>query len=288
MIITVTSLLDYGEFLVSAIAVAAVSYVIGAASNGWEWNPSKWTSGHSVGFGVNTNTAGNTSVYGFGGTGGLSWTGGAAIGNGGFGGGLSSFGQASYNQMPSGGTGSINMRGVERAYQHEYGVWDNSFNKIPDIVYATPSPIMELPNNSGNFSNDYDGVLQAAAGMGVDVAGEIVFSEVNNTWLGKDFKIRSQDIGGNGTTGGKFKFARSLSTKIKVFGGAVIGAYGYYDNYNQYRNNEISRTTLYIEQGSNTIGFILVFGTGWGIGWGAGKRWGPSKWYGDNNYRWFE
>ena len=109
---------------------------------------SKWTSGDGVGIGFTTNSAGTTSLYGYGSAGGISWTGGANA-NGTFGGGLSTFGQASYNQMPSAGTGSINMRGVERAYQYSMGVMDNTFNKIPELNFQMPQPQLHLPQSGG-------------------------------------------------------------------------------------------------------------------------------------------
>ena len=263
-----------------AAAVAGVSYLVGAASNGWEWNPSNWTSGHSVGFGVNTNTAGNTSVYGFGGAGGLSWTGGAAIGNGGFGGGLSSFGQASYNQMPSAGTGSINMQGVERAYQHEYGFWDNSFNKIPELSFEISAPSL-----GGELSTAYlASTAYDAAEAGVKKGYNFMYNEMTRQ---NNFnnKIRKPGTPKHGLN--SIKVPNSLKF-IGKYGGSVFTIYGVYDVDQQWRTNEISTTTMMIEQASNGIGLIPGFGTGWGWTWDLGKSYGPSKWYGKDNYRWFK
>jgi len=121
-----------GEWLIAAAAalvVAGVSYLIGASRNDWEMNPGKWTNSDGVGIGFTTNSAGTTSLYGFGNAGGVSWTGGAGINGGGFGGGLSTFGQASYNQMPSGGTGSINMSQVDNQRS-----WDNAHHAYSGLA----------------------------------------------------------------------------------------------------------------------------------------------------------
>jgi hypothetical protein len=75
---------------------------------------------------------------------------------------------------------------------------------------------------------------------------------------------------------------------IGKYGGWVFTLYGAYDINNQWSNNEISTGTMMIEQVSNGIGAIPVFGTGWSIGWNFSKSWGPSTWYGTNDYKWFE
>ena len=84
--------------------------------------------------------------------------------------------------------------------------------------------------------------------------------------------------------GGGTKTLNFISA-VKI-GGSVASVYSYYDNYHQYRSKNLSLTSLIIEQTSNTIGFIPTYGTAWSIGWEAGKRWGPSKWYGNDDTKW--
>ncbi|MCB5295882.1 MAG: hypothetical protein LHW52_04975, partial [Candidatus Cloacimonetes bacterium] len=75
---------------------------------------------------------------------------------------------------------------------------------------------------------------------------------------------------------------------VGKYGGLVFTFYGAYDIDQQWRNNEINDNTMIIEQISNGIGAIPLVGTGWSIGWNLGKSWGPSTWYGTNDYKWFE
>ncbi len=105
--------------------------------------------------------------------------------------------------------------------------------------------------------------------------------------MGKDGKLRSQNWGGNGATGSKFKFAGKVGKFFK-WGGSAIGVYGVIDIQVQYQNNEISGTQAIIQQISNGIGFIPTYGTAWSIGWNLGQDFGLSTWYGKNDYKWFE
>jgi len=148
-----------------AAIVAGVSYLINAGKNGWEIDPRKWTSGDGVGIGFTTNSAGTTNLYGFGNAGGVSWTGGAGINGDGFGGGLSTFGQASYNQMPSAGTGSINWNSVNNQRNadianhqfEESSDFDNWSSNAVDIAFMTAAWVSgaRIPNGgSMYFVND--------------------------------------------------------------------------------------------------------------------------------------
>ncbi len=70
--------------------------------------------------------------------------------------------------------------------------------------------------------------------------------------------------------------------------GWVFGAYGMYSTNMEWQNNQISTGSMMIEQVSNVIGFIPTYGTAWSIGWNLGQDYGPSTWYGKNDYKWFE
>ena len=219
----------------------------------------------------------------------MSWTGGAGINGDGFGVGLSSFGQASYNQMPSAGTGSINMQGVERAYQHEYGFWDNSFNKIPELSFEIPAPTLEgelstaylaYGGRGGGGPGDGDNDLgKAALGLGLSTTSLLYFDKKGNTWMGKDFSIRSQNWGGNGATGGKFKFAQKVSRGFTGLGYG-LGLYNAYQVNEQHNAGEISDFQMTIEQASNVISTLGgIQGGAWGIGWALGRKVVNSNWY---------
>lgn len=75
---------------------------------------------------------------------------------------------------------------------------------------------------------------------------------------------------------------------VGKYGGLGFTFYGVYDINNQWINNQISTSKMAVEQFSNGIGAIPVFGTGWSIGWNLGKIWGPSTWYGTNDNKYFK
>lgn len=137
----------------------------------------------------------------------------------------------------------------------------------------------------GNSAVDYTLI---GLGIGVDIAEEVTFSKNFNTWMGKDFKIRSQSWSGNGTTGGKFKFGQATSTVFKV-GGYLLGGYNAYSTYNSYKNGEISSSRLTIDQTSNAYStFGGLYGAAWGVGWESGRaitnmgfyqQWKQDVWY---------
>ena len=146
------------------------------------------------------------------------------------------------------------------------------------------------PTSSGNHENGESGGSVDATpyvGGALGVAGEVMFSDKFGTWMGKDGKIHNQNWGGNGRTGGKFKFAGKVGRTFKI-GGWVFGAYGMYSTNAEWQNNQISTGQMIIEQVSNAIGFIPTYGTVWSIFWNLGQDYGPSTWYGENDDKWFE
>jgi len=107
-----------GEFNVwaalgAAAAAAGISYLGNVVNNNFEWNPNNWSSGAvTVGLASNGSTI---DLFGGGSIAGNSFIAGRNISTGIWGGGSSSFGQASYSQMPSYSLGKINM-GIVNSY----------------------------------------------------------------------------------------------------------------------------------------------------------------------------
>lgn len=64
--------------------------------------------------------------------------------------------------------------------------------------------------------------------------------------------------------------------------------YGVYDTNENYNDGQITKNEMIRDQISNSITFIPYFGTGWGLTWELGQKYGPSTWYGKNNYKYFE
>jgi len=88
--------------------------------------------------------------------------------------------------------------------------------------------------------------------------------------MGKDFVLRSSDWGGNGTTGGKFKFASKVSTGLKV-GGFALAGYNAVKINQQFNAGQISGSRMAIEQTSNVVSTFGILGAAWGIGWETGR-----------------
>jgi len=58
---------------------------------------------------------------------------------------------------------------------------------------------------------------------------------------------------------------------IGKYGGCEFSAWGAYDINEKYRTHQISTTDMFIEQGSNGVGAIPLYGTAWTIGWETGR-----------------
>jgi RHS repeat-associated protein len=111
-----------------------------------------------------------------------------------------------------------------------------------------------------------------------DGSEQVMFSNSFNTWMGKDFKIRSQNWGGNGATGGKISFSRSNAKGLDIFG-KTLGYYGLWNSL----SDGINGKTNVLQTGANAASDLFgiyggIFGASWSFGWEAGKLWGPSKW----------
>ncbi|ELR68000.1 hypothetical protein C900_01280 [Fulvivirga imtechensis AK7] len=160
---------------------------------------------------------------------------------------------------------------VQDPYTNEYKGFKYNFDYSSD-------------NGSGFSGKDF---ALALAGAGLARGNHVMFND--KTWYSvKTFKTYSQSFNGNGYTGGKVKVASKVSTGFKV-GGYALGIYNAVSLWDQKNQGEIGVTEMWIEQTSNAIStFVPIYGAGWGIGWSAGKVFGPSKWYGDDDTSWFK
>ena len=124
-------------------------------------------------------------------------------------------------------------------------------------------------------------------GIGIGVADEVTNSKLTGKWLGKNLTYYDISYGGNGTSGGRIKWNGKLG-KVAKFGGFATAGWSYYSIYDDYSSGAINSKEAAVETTSTTIGLIPLYGTAWTIGFEAGKVWGPSTWYGDNDYKYFE
>ena len=108
---------------------------------------------------------------------------------------------------------------------------------------------------------------------------EVYYSKHFGTWMGKDFKVRSQSWGGNQYTGGKNKFAKQMVKKI-TWGGNVLGIYNGVNTYLDWRRGNSSSQQFLIEEFSNIYSTVGgVYGAAWGVGWEMGRQTTYQTWY---------
>lgn len=136
----------------------------------------------------------------------------------------------------------------------------------------------------------YEGITLSAVGLGMSAAEKAVkgptFRLFNNK--GTNFSPKLYYSGWTGGSAGKIKTFGVAKTGLSVFG-KFLGAYSAYSINEQYRNRQISKGRMQIEQASNLFStFGGIYGAAWGVGWELGKSYGPSKWYGNDNKKWFE
>ena len=141
-------------------------------NNNFEWNPNNWSSG-SITAGLAFNGA-TVDLFGGGSIAGNSFIAGRNISTGIWGGGSSSFGQASYSQMPSAGTGDINW-GLVRAYSSMQSTEYYNFTAPESSLEAGPAlagdAVDYFPGNGGGGGSE-EKVAAVLAGAAVISIGE--------------------------------------------------------------------------------------------------------------------
>jgi len=114
-------------------------------------------------------------------------------------------------------------------------------------------------SGGGSVSNANAQKIVSYLGIMTNLGQETMFSNTFNTWMGKDFKIRPQTWGGNGLTGGKFKFARSTSTGVKGLGGLnyLLGVYNAYTIHQNMKSGQISKSVGTFLQADNIFSTLI-------------------------------
>jgi RHS repeat-associated protein len=147
--------------------------------------------------------------------------------------------------------------------------------------FSSTRPSVFSHNASNSTNDDRINADDAVGyfGVGVNVGQEVMFSPTFNTWMGKDFKVRSQTWGGNGITGGKFKYAKATSQGMKGLGGLnyAVGAYNFISIGQQYSSGEITGKEAAWPLVSNAIGTFAppIVSVPMAVGTEVGKRNAP-------------
>lgn len=148
------------------------------------------------------------------------------------------------------------------------GVQVNSF-KFPSLWSMSDWHFEDF-----DYERNSDILGSYASGLGIfaGIAEELMYSEDKHfgTWMGRDWKIRSQRWGGNGITGGKLKYAKRISRHF-YFLGKAAAVVSIADTEMLYRQQLITKKQRWLRHGSTAISAIPLYGTAWAIGWEAGQ-----------------
>ncbi|MEX0313660.1 MAG: RHS repeat domain-containing protein, partial [Allomuricauda sp.] len=100
----------------------------------------------------------------------------------------------------------------------------------------------------------------------------------NKFWLGRNLKFYDANWGGNGTTGGKNKFAAKWSKSLGSVG-TVLGIYGAYSTYEDYQNDKLSGAGAAYIGATDVGGLRNIHGAAYSFGTSGGRAIVESDWY---------
>jgi len=175
--------------------------------------------------------------------------------------------KAEFNTYVSNAVGTLmqNPRNQFAPYQNQSAPYQNQF-----VPQEGKAPGWEI----------YAGALTT-------IGNELYYSETYGTWMGKNFKIYKQNWGGNGITGGKNKFAKTMSNRIALLGKA-LGFWNAAVIEIERQKGEINSTQWVLEQGTNAFStYGGIPGLAWGIGWELGRFTTGMEWYQESTYRYW-
>ena len=166
------------------------------------------------------------------------------------------------------------------------GYLNNGSLQAGQINYTFHDVYANVNEGMGNARKTYNESTNwtAYTGTGLTAISETFYSSTFGTWLGKNGKFYDQSWGGNGFTGGKFKFGKNLSTTFK-WGGNVLGLYNAGVIYEEYNAGNINTAQFALEEASNAYSTLGgIYGAAWGIGWEAGRYVTQQSWYQQTKY----
>lgn len=152
------------------------------------------------------------------------------------------------------------------------GVQVNTF-KLPSLQNIGAWSIDDFScTQKSKYPNDEDYLRPVISGIGFAAAvGEQVMYSDFGTWMGRDWKIRSQRWGGNRFTGGKLKYAKRVSKYFKWLGyGATLISMA--NTEMLYDRELITNKQRWISHGSDIMSSLPYgLGLGWTVGWESGQ-----------------
>ena len=130
---------------------------------------------------------------------------------------------------------------------------------------AKPSIFLDSSSTNETISTINSGSTIVASFIGV--SSEFIYNEKGGYWMDKQGNMRSTKINGNGTTGGKHKYARTLSNNLKNIGTGISVLNAGITTL-QYRSGQMSGFQYTAEMTSTAISTKIP---AWGIGWEVGR-----------------
>lgn len=132
----------------------------------------------------------------------------------------------------------------------------NSISNVSSISQGFNSPFFDY-GTEATFAGDYFALKS--------------HYRYNETfWKGRNGTYYSSSFGGNGTTGGKLKFGKSVGAtlgKVSTF----LGVYSVFSTQAAYRSGEISTGQMIEDQTVNGVGFLGPYGAAANLGWSLGS-----------------
>ncbi len=138
----------------------------------------------------------------------------------------------------------------------------------------------EIGGNSISIYGDAINTSLAIGASELGIGSNVFYNDISGKWLGKNGKFYNTSWGGNGSTGGKLKFAQNISTQLKTIGKAIGGFSTLLSGYNLSQaktfNEQIMATTELL---TDAISYTPCIGPYFSLYWNLGGRQLHWSWY---------
>lgn len=156
------------------------------------------------------------------------------------------------------------------------GFWKKLFSSYRETIRWYTREV-EIPASSEHHTN---GSVFAAASAIFNISGNTFYNPNTNRWLGKNGKFYDFTFNGNGSTGGRNKFAKATSSGLK-WGGRILGGIStindVYDFFTV--NTTEGRAKATMELIADGVGSVPDIGPFFTLYWNLGGRELHWMWY---------
>jgi hypothetical protein len=146
-------------------------------------------------------------------------------------------------------------------------------------------------NNSNHTETDNSSASLSTAGAVAAVSSELLDGSSVRLFR-QNGTIFSPKLYTSGLQGGSVSRIKTFNTtgvasKLKI-SGAALGVYNMYNTYESYSTGHRSGIGASVDATFGAVGFAGWPGAVISTSYELGKSFGPSTWYGNNDYKWFE